>query len=235
VLGMDPRRTLNEYSERWQLHRRLGLEPPELATLAGGLLLAEEIPGWRFRQDLALLYLLARDIPGPGTVLEIGSYQGLATTALALGARAAHRGKVHTVDPHTGDRFAEASAPPSSEEILRDNLRRAGVDQDVVTYSMTSSELAKRWDAGEVRLLFVDGWHSYDAVRCDISDWVPRLTADGVVLVDDYLNYPEVRAAVDDSRALLPDRVKTAGRMRIAYRRLPGSVARYLRIPWWGA
>ena len=230
----DPRWAISVINTRLQWQRRLGLEPPEFRRLAGEVL--RGIEGWRFRQDLALLYLLARDVPGPGVILEIGSYKGLATVTLAFGAREGHHEeKVHTVDPHTGDRQAiEAGGEQvSSLADFRRNLATAGVLGDVEAYTMTSDELAERWKAGPIRVLFIDGWHSYEAVKSDIQKWVPRLTPDGVVLIDDYRNYDEVKLAVEDAQGLLPQRQRLAGRMWLGSPgQLSPAIERFLRIPW---
>ncbi|MFN2607213.1 MAG: class I SAM-dependent methyltransferase [Acidimicrobiales bacterium] len=231
-----PRRAASAVLTRAQAQRILGFEPPEFRRLAREVLYTGRIDGWRYRQDLALLYLLARDVPGPGVTVEVGSFKGLATVALATGVRHGGHEPVHTVDPHTGDRQdLEArglEALPSEQEFRR-NIREAGVDHLVTGYTMTSDELAACWPGHPVRVLFIDGWHGYDAVASDIRNWVPLLTADGVVVVDDYRNYDEVRAAVDDAGDVLPPHRRPAGRMRLAHRApLPPQVERFLHIPW---
>lgn len=216
---------------QWQ--RRLGWEPEEFKRLAPTL---SRIEGWRYRQDLVLLYLLSRDLPPGGVTLEIGSYKGLATTALAFGVRDGAHDRVHTVDPHTGDLQALEAAGvdrlPSEDDFKR-NVARAGIAEHIVSYTMTSDELATRWEGGPIRLLFVDGWHSYDGAGSDLRNWVPLVVPSGVVVVDDFHNYPEVRRAVEDAGELLPPRRRRAGRMHLASRQpLPSDVERYLRIPW---
>jgi hypothetical protein len=55
----------------------------------------------------------------------------------------------------------------------------------------------------------------------------------GVVVVDDYHNYAEVKRAVEDAADLLPPRRARAGRMHLAaHDALPSTVERYLCIPW---
>jgi predicted O-methyltransferase YrrM len=221
------------FNTRLQWQRRLGWEPREFRRGWDAL---KTIEGWRYRQDLVLLYLLARDLSGPGVTLEIGSYKGLGTAVLAFGARDGGHEKVHTVDPHTGDRQALETAGverlPSQEDFHR-NIAAAGIADIVVAYTMTSDELAARWMGTTIRFLFVDGWHSYDAVRSDLRNWVPLVTACGGVLVDDYANYPEVAQAVDDSGDALPPRRVRAGRMHLSSNGpLPPAVQRFLRLPW---
>jgi predicted O-methyltransferase YrrM len=229
----QPNWVLSAINTRVEWQRRLGLEPPEFTHLANEVL--SGIEGWRYRQDLGLLYLLARDVPGPGVVLEIGSYKGLATTALAYGAKHGRRERVHTVDPHTGDRqdLEAGGHRGSSEEEFQRNMQSAGLADEVVSYTMTSNELAERWSGERIRVLFVDGWHSYEAVTSDIRNWVPLLSSQGVVLIDDYRNYDDVRRAVDDARSELPAQQRRAGRMWLASSApLPDPVERFLRMPW---
>lgn len=220
---------------RANLHALLRREPRGFGRLHRDIL--RSIEGWRYRQDLALLYLLARDVSGEEAILEIGSYRGLSTTALALGVgdRAAG-GTVHAVDPHTGDRQdleQSGVAIKPSEEQFRANLADAGVDRYVTPHVMTSDTLASSWPGSPLRVLFIDGWHSYDAVRRDIENWAPLVTEAGVVLIDDYRNYDEVRQAVDDMANTLPPSGRRAGRMWLAHRApLPSSVLRLLSIPW---
>jgi MMP 1-O-methyltransferase len=227
-----PRSRCGALISRLQLQRRLGWEPPEFRRAWEVL---RGIEGWRYRQDLAVLYLLARELEDPGVTVEIGSYKGLATTALAFGVRHGRHDRVHTVDPHTGDRQALEAAgldQLSSKEDFERNVALAGIDDVVVAYTATSDELAAGWDGTQVRLLFVDGWHSYDAVSSDLHNWAPLVTAHGAVLVDDYYNYPGVAQAVDDAADVLPPRRMRAGRMYLACHVLPSIVAQYLRIPW---
>ena len=220
---------------RLDLHRLLGLEPPEFDAHHRERL--HHIEGWRYRQDLALLYALARDVPGGEAVLEIGSYRGLSTTALALGIRdRALRTELHAVDPHTGDRQdleQSGLGLKPSEADFRRNIEQAGVADLVTTHVMTSDDLAHGWDRPPLRVVFIDGWHSYDAVRSDIANFAPLVTESGVVLIDDFLNYEEVRRAIDDSLALLPREHARAGRMWLGHHgSLPPAVRRLLRIPW---
>lgn len=229
----SPMRSARSLNTRANWHRWMGLEPSGFGDIYAERL--RPIEGWRYRQDLALLYALARDLPGTGVTLEIGSFKGLATTALAIGCRDGGRAPVHTVDPHTGDRQdleALGLHELSSLDAFRTNIAQAGVDDMVTPYVMTSDELAPQWGSDTMRLLFVDGWHSYDAVRSDLRNWVPRVDDGGVIVIDDYRNYDEVARAVDESAELPPRRTR-AGRMIVAHsEELPDSARRMLRLPW---
>jgi hypothetical protein len=84
-----------------------------------------------------------------------------------------------------------------------------------------------------IRILFIDSWHSYEAVTDDIRNWVPFVTPTGVVVVDDYYNYDEYEPQppmLGKSFRHCND-APDACAWRIA-RLLPKPILRYLRIPW---
>lgn len=155
------------------------------------------------RAESLLLYSLARNGPGSGAIVEIGSYLGRSTSFLAMGSKVAGREPVIAIDPHkggTGDPNTEdESGKVGTYELMRHNLRRLRVDDWVITLTMTSVEATQDWPYGPVRLLFIDGLHTMEAVSIDLNQFVPLLTDDAVVVFDDYYppDFPGVRAAVD--------------------------------------
>jgi predicted O-methyltransferase YrrM len=149
------------------------------------------------------MYALMRSQP-PGTVVEIGSYLGRSTVFFALALREVNpQGRVVAIDPHTGDRqqleALSADRLPTFE-LFRQHCRAAGVEDLVEARVATSVEAAADW-SGPVDLLYVDGWHSYDAVVADGEAWLPHLSSQGVVVFDDYMTYDEVREGVHDLAA----------------------------------
>lgn len=180
---------------------------------------SHSIPGWLCVRDARLLYSLAYHGPGRGAIVEIGSAWGRSTVILARGSKAARRERVYAIDPHTGDPwffagfadvFPPLDAPAyrqaagsdfSSADGLRYSVRRFGVEDWVVPVVATSTEAASRLETGPIRLLYVDGLHSYEGVRADIRDWAPRVVPGGVIVFDDYFNANPgvgVRRAVDE-------------------------------------
>jgi predicted O-methyltransferase YrrM len=149
------------------------------------------------------MYGLMRADP-PRTVVEIGSYLGRSTVffALALKDLGPH-GRVIAIDPHTGDRQqleGLAAEHLATFDLFRQHCRAAGVDALVEAHVAGSLEVAAGWSE-PVDLLYVDGWHAYDAVVADGEAWLPHLSPRGVVIFDDYVAYGEVRDAVDDLAA----------------------------------
>ncbi len=162
------------------------------------------VRGWLRAPDAYLLYQLARGGPASGQIVEIGSAWGRSTIALAAGTRAARRERVIAIDPHGGDDWYLAEhdlARESSLAEFRDNIKRFGVDQWVDEVVMTSQAAAGVVANEPIRLLFIDGLHTYEGVRSDIETWVPRVVEGGVVVFDDYDNHDPgvgVQRAVDE-------------------------------------
>jgi glycosyltransferase involved in cell wall biosynthesis/predicted O-methyltransferase YrrM len=151
------------------------------------------------------LYSIAKTTPGNGEIVEIGSCFGRSTIYLAEGARHASRGTVWAVDPHTGDIAWDLGRVSTYEVFLR-NIRKFGVENRVKPLKMTSKEAAHAWNGVPIRVLFIDGWHSYKAVTEDILLWFPHVLPGGLIVFDDYPNpeFPGVRQAVDEQMLKLP-------------------------------
>jgi len=164
---------------------------------------AREIPGWYPEPVAAAAFAVLADLR-PECVVEIGSYMGRSTTFLAAAMEElGGPGHVVAIDPHTGDRQQlerlGASELPSLD-MFRRHVEASGLSHRVRPVVQTAHEAAEGW-TGAIDFLFVDGWHSYDAVMEDGRDWLPHLSEDGVAIFDDVGNYPEVRKAVQDLAA----------------------------------
>jgi predicted O-methyltransferase YrrM len=158
------------------------------------------VPGWFHEGSAVVMYVLMRAHP-PRTVVEIGSYLGRSTVFFALAMREVNpSGRVVAIDPHTGDRQqlqALSTDRLATFELFRQHCRAAAVEDLVEAHVASSLEVAAGWRE-PVDLLYVDGWHSYDAVVADGEAWLPHLSRGGVVVFDDYVAYDEVRKAIHD-------------------------------------
>ena len=111
-------------------------------------------------------------------------------------------GRVTAIDPHTGDRqhlerLGLDELP--TWDLFRYFVRSLDTDRRIEMVRATSMEAAGAWTGGEIDLLYIDGWHAYDAVLEDGEQWLPRLADAGIVVFDDYGSYADdVARAVDD-------------------------------------
>jgi predicted O-methyltransferase YrrM len=161
---------------------------------------AAVIPGWFPKYVGAALFQVLVDLR-PRVVVEIGSYLGQSTVFFAKALQVLDiDGMVTAIDPHTGDlqhlQTLGVSELPSFD-LFQLHLAAAGVSDLVTPIVATSHAAAQGWSAS-IDFLFVDGWHSYEAVLQDGHDWIPLLTDNAVVVFDDAVRYPGVRQAVDE-------------------------------------
>ena len=138
------------------------------------------VDGWLSEAQGRALFRAAAETTGRGAIVEIGSWKGRSTTWLASGARLAGR-RVYAIDPHCRSR--EYPSAQTLDEFLG-NLARNGL-ADIVEPLVMTSEAAAAHIEGPVELLFIDGDHSYEAVRRDAELWLPRLIEGGTVMFHD--------------------------------------------------
>jgi len=115
-------------------------------------------------------------------IVEIGSWQGKSTIALAFGAAKAHREKIYAIDPHAAQ--PEEGYLEDTRSAFVANIKQARVDGQVIPMVMTSKEAAREWRQ-PIRLLWIDGDHRYEAVKQDFELWEPFLVDGGLIALHD--------------------------------------------------
>lgn len=138
------------------------------------------------------LFDLAANGPANGAIVNIGIYLGGSSIILAKASKSKSREKVHSFDLKIHDQ--------SQDYYLKND-----VDDWINPQEMDSVKAAKNWTRKKdnpIRLLFIDGDHSFDGCKNDIVYWAKSLAPDGVIAVHDYGNiaveskYSEVVKAV---------------------------------------
>ena len=169
------------------MHRETSLDPAVTA--------AESIFGWMSHDELVFLATQARN---HRAIIEIGSFHGRSTKALA-----ATPGIVCTFD--CVDPMYERHNPKPQAEIFAENLRDEILDHKVHAYYFPSPQAAELFGDGHADMIFIDGDHVYQAVKADILAWMPKLHAGGLLCGHDYthavdglIERPGVKQAVDE-------------------------------------
>jgi len=161
---------------------------------------ANQVPGW-FTEINAVAHFTVIAELEPHVIVEIGSYLGKSTVFYAKCLEVLRiEGSVTAIDPHTGDRQHLENLGVqklTSFEMFEQHLATTNVTQLVRPIVAPSHEAAGSWSQ-PIDFLFIDGWHSYEAVLEDGHDWIPHLTERGVVVFDDATRYLDVRRAIDD-------------------------------------
>ncbi len=122
------------------------------------------------------LFKLGNSGPAEGAIVNIGNFLGGSSILLGKGSKKGNREKVYSFDPKYYS---------LKENYLKENQ----VDDWIIFNRQNSENGAQSWqerDDKRIRLLFIDGDHSYEACKKDISMWIPFLVPGGIVALHDY-------------------------------------------------
>jgi hypothetical protein len=162
---------------------------------------ARDIPGYIGAAEVRALAMLFAGAPKDGVSVEIGSFKGKSTVALASMAAHYGLGPIVSIDPH--------NAPSATDPMLGDQassfddfvsaIRGAGVEQQVEAHRAPSREVARGWTR-PIRFLWIDGDHTYDGVKLDFELFAPYLVEGAIIALHDVLHEFEgpVRVFVED-------------------------------------
>ena len=164
--------------------------PANFASFVENLLReVETVEGYLAPDEMRFLALLAAHPTAAGEILEIGSFKGKSTIILAKSANLAGAAKISAVDPLT----APAETDPDlrgDESSLRDfqnNIKTGAVADFIDFHQMFSHELAKTWTR-PLRLLWIDGDHTYRGTKLDFECFAPFLNDGAIVAIHDALH-----------------------------------------------
>lgn len=151
-----------------------------------GVGMVDELYDKHPRPYYRFLYNLARDLQ-PKTIVEIGVQTGVATAHMAAGAPAAD---IYGIDP---------DQVWYKKEIVENYPK--------VTFYQGYSESFDPQYLGDIDLLFIDGYHTYDQVKMEYEKYGKYVRPGGVIVFDD---------------VCLPDSLEPGNRMNEFWQELPG-------------
>lgn len=141
--------------------------------------------------------LLLEMLPQGGVGAEIGVYKGGFSQLLLQVARPR---RLHLIDPwkvvddprYRASWYGSAVANGQAEmDAIHDGVRQqfAGriADGSVILERSTSAEASTRFPDGYLDWIYVDGDHTYEAVRDDLRLYLPKVRRGGIIAGDDYV------------------------------------------------
>ena len=140
--------------------------------------LAWQIPGLFRKDEAAFLYHLARR---KGHLVEIGCWMGRSTAILVQAAKVwgAH---LTTIDAFTPMPRGHEQA---SVEQWKANLERIGLIPPELIAMRSDDAINVYHKDRRIALLFIDGLHTYTAVKSDLENWTARVDVGSVVALHD--------------------------------------------------
>jgi len=142
------------------------------------------IEGLTKESELELLNRLAASMPPRAVVVEVGSFRGRSTVAIADGLTRVEQPRLIAVDTFGGD--------PEWSEIVDVGTARRLFDRNTAGIPFLeviqgeSIRAADELPDASVDWVFLDALHDYRSVRDDIRAWAPKLKQDGLMSGHDY-------------------------------------------------
>ena len=162
----------------------------------------QNIPGW-FSYDYMYKDAVERS-KGGELFVEIGSFKGRSSAYMAVEiANSGKSIKFECVDPmklmsHYADSAVEK--PEEFEGYSADDFhkRLESVKDYYKLHEMTSNDAVLLFEDGSIDFLLIDGDHSYEGVKKDITNYLPKMKKGGVIVGDDAWG-PDVQNALRDA------------------------------------
>lgn len=149
----------------------------ELKTLLGGpaLINDPEVPMLQKYASLA-----------PELIVEIGCAYGGSSLLFMLQKK--YEARLVSIDPFIKDSMGEFQASyRKCHGFVSSALRKLGLKDRVSKWDLVSDysfNIVKSWTK-PIDLIFIDGDHTYEAVKQDFEEWYPHVKAGGVILFHD--------------------------------------------------
>jgi GT2 family glycosyltransferase len=161
--------------------------PEELGRVAR---LVEAVDGMLLPEEIRLLYAAARQVDPGDAIVEIGSWKGRSTAALALGAVAGGGARAYAVDHHRGQTdiaswLGVPLADIGSWPAFSANLAALGLTDAVEPVVKDSLAAEAAWRGPPVGLLWIDGQHDYAGVAADFEAWRTHVRPGGMIAFHD--------------------------------------------------
>lgn len=155
--------------------------------------------------DAYWLFHLGKQVPDAGHILEIGSGRGGSISCFVAGA-----GKKNiaftAIDPfceYDEERggITHRKVKEGNIEFFRKNIEKRGIEVRLI--QRFSNEAVSELEDESFDIVFIDGNHSYEYVKRDILDYLPKVKRDGVFLGHDY--NPRFDGVIKAVREVLKD------------------------------
>ena len=159
----------------------------------------QNIPGW-FSYEYVYKDLVEQ-ADDDSLFVEIGSYKGMSSAFMAV--EIINSGKnirFECIDPMQLDVGSWSCNPDEQDGYSEKDFhaRLESVNGPYKLHKMTSNDAVKQYDDASIDFLMVDGDHSYEAVKKDIENYLPKMRSGGLMVLDDSYE-PGIQQAIAET------------------------------------
>jgi predicted O-methyltransferase YrrM len=159
----------------------------------------QDIPGW-FSYEY-IYKDMVEQAEEDSLFVEIGSYKGKSSAFMAIEiANSGKKIKFDCIDPM--ELMGHYLTIPDDEKAgygaAEFHERLASVKDYYNLVQMTSDEAVDQYEDGSIDFLLIDGDHSYEGVKKDIINYLPKMRSGGLIAGDDAYT-PEIQKALQDA------------------------------------
>jgi predicted O-methyltransferase YrrM len=169
----------------------------DLTTLLDG------VEGYLHDDEPLFLATLASQVPAGQAIVEIGSFRGRSTIALAYGAPDGVL--VYSVDPHDDVQTETYRFGMEDNQEFMRNVSRAGLGHKVRVLNIHSDYAADAIHDVQIGLVFIDGSHEYADVQHDTVYYGHILEVGGILAIHDSTGTWEDPTRIADELAASSD------------------------------
>jgi len=183
----DPNYTLIAQNGRvrngYAIFKKVTVQPVSYTTIQSAV---EAIEGFMLPGQEEYLFNKVKSLPNDGVIVEIGSYKGRSTVAMAYACIGTKR-KIYCIDTWDGN---DIDFPDRNFfEIWQQNLQKNGLYEYVLPLQGYSHQVLSQWTeltgANEINFIFIDGSHQFLDVLKDFELSFPLLKEDGWIAFSD--------------------------------------------------
>ena len=124
------------------------------------------------------------DVLRPRTIVELGTHNGVSYSAMCQAVnKLGLDTKCYAIDTWEGDEHAGSYSESVFSEFYTYNDRNFAAFSRLIR--STFDNALPHFVDGSIDLLHIDGLHTYEAVRHDFESWLPKLSANAIVMFHD--------------------------------------------------
>lgn len=146
-----------------------------------------------------LYRMLVENCRPDGTIVELGAWKGRSSAFLVVEAKNKSPNiSIHIVDTWLGSGEHTVGMTDGLYEKFISNM--APLNGHYQSHRMTTDEAVPLFSDGSLDAVFIDADHTYEAVKRDIANWMPKVRKGGILAGHDYIHtWPGVIQAVNES------------------------------------